>query len=312
MQAIAARVYAVVNPRASLGKTKRLWPRLHERLERRIGPFVWDWTQAPRQASALVRDAIQQGHDLIISVGGDGTHNEVVNGFFSGGKALNPLAALAVVCCGSGADFCRSLDGGNTPEAALEVIISGRIRKMDVGRLEYQLPSGDVAERLFVNVASFGLSARVNKLLYKQPLVLGGSGRFFLATVRALWENRNESIILEVDGRRLPSQVVNTVAAANGRFFGGGMQVAPLASLDDGQLDLVIIGDVGLWDFVLWGERFYRGRHLDHPCVQYCKARTIRAVSSVPIFVEVDGETVGNLPATFTLMPRALRLLVPA
>ena len=94
-------------------------------------------------------------------------------------------------------------------------------------------------------------------------------------------------------------------------FFGGGMRIAPHAQLDDSLLDVVMIGKISLLDLIIWGPRIYRGRYLNHPRVQYLKASTLLAKSQDSVPVEVDGETVGTLPATFTVMPRALRLRVP-
>jgi YegS/Rv2252/BmrU family lipid kinase len=305
------RIYAVVNPEAALGKTRHLWPKLRNQLQDRIGTFPWDWTTAPMQAAALVQSALQQGHDLIVSVGGDGTHNEVTNGFFKDGTILNPRAALAIVSCGSGGDLSRSLGLTTETTSALGAILSGRERQVDVGHLKFTQSSGETSERFFLNIASLGLPALVCRLLGSQPRFLGGSGRFLLATVRALIKTRSEKVTLEIDGKALPSQLVNTMAAANGQFFGGGMQVAPHAQLDDGLLDVVVIGPVGLVDFLCWGLRFYRGQHLSHPRIQYFKANTIGAFSRAPIPVETDGETIGTLPATFTVLPRGLRLLLP-
>jgi diacylglycerol kinase family enzyme len=195
--------------------------------------------------------------------------------------------------------------------SALHTIIEGRERLTDVGHLRCRLPSGTDSERFFLNVASLGLPARVCKNLIRQPRFLGGSGRFFLATIQAFIGGKNEKVSLEIDGQPLPEQVINTVALANGRFFGGGMQVAPHAQLDDGLLDVIQIGAVGLADFILWGRRFYQGTHLDHPLIQFRQARTVHARSQAQVAVEADGEPIGILPATFTVLPQAVRVLMP-
>ena len=311
MKAFHRRLYGVVNPKAALGRASRFWPQLLMQLQEKIGPFPWDWTESPMHATSLVRTALRQGSDLIVSVGGDGTHNEVINGFFTEGVIINPGASLAVVPCGTGRDLCRSLGISTGIASAVVTILSGREREVDVGRLLFSQASGSACERLFLNVASSGLSARVNKNLGKGPQFLGGSGRFFLAAVRTLLGHRQDRVSLEIDGEVFSDQLTSMVAAANGKFFGGGMMIAPYARLDDGHLDVVIIGTVSLLDFILWGRRFYRGKYLSHPRVQYMKASTIRAKSEDPVPVEVDGETVGTLPATFTVLPKALRMRVP-
>jgi diacylglycerol kinase (ATP) len=310
MLTAAPRPYAVVNPRAALGKARRLWPSLYRDLAGSLGLFPWDWTERPQHASTLVRASLKEGCDLIISVGGDGTVNEVVNGFLDESGTLNSQAAVAVIPCGSGGDFRRSLGLDGSLPNAVAAILAGETRKLDVGRMTCRALTGEPIERLFINIASFGLPARVNYLLRRQPSYLGGSARFFLATIQALLSHRNELVDFEVEGEPLPTLVCNTAAVANGRFFGGGMQVAPRALLDDGLLDLVILGAVGLRDFLLWGPRFYRGKHLSHPRIRYRRAITLSAASPAQVSVEADGEIIGNLPATFSLLPRALRMRV--
>jgi YegS/Rv2252/BmrU family lipid kinase len=305
------RPYGVVNPRAALGKTRRLWPSLREQLEKKIGTFPWDWTSAPMQAADLVRNALKMGCNFIISVGGDGTLNEVINGFFSGRLSINPQAILAIVSCGSGSDFGRSLGVSGDITETLNTILTGRPRQIDVGHLAFTLATGERSERLFLNIASLGLPAQVCQNLSNQPHFLGGSGRFFLATIQALLQAKNQLVTLKVDGKTLPEQVINTAAVANGRFFGGGMQVAPQAQLDDGLLDLVLMGAVGIRDFVLWGPRFYQGQHLKHPRIKLFQAHTIHAVSQAPVPVEADGEPLGTLPATYNVLPGAVRVLFP-
>lgn len=311
MNGFHRRPYCVVNPKAALGRASRFWPQLQKELQEKIGLFPWDLTESPMHATSLARTALEQGYDLIVSVGGDGTHNEVINGLFVEGVTINHQASLAVVPCGTGSDLCRSLGLSSSIISAVQTILSGREREVDVGRLIFSHGSSSACERLFLNVASLGLSARVNENLGKGPRFLGGSGRFFLAAVRTLFERQHDQVSLEIDGQVFPEEMHSVVAAANGKFFGGGMMIAPHARLDDGLLDVVIIGRVSLLDFIRWGPRFYRGRYLNHPRVKYLKASSMCAKSVTPVPVEVDGETVGTLPATFTVLPKALRIRVP-
>jgi len=311
MNGFHRRPYGVVNPKAALGRASRFWPQLQKQLQEKIGPFPWDWTESPLHATSLARTALEQGYDLIVSVGGDGTHNEVINGFFRNGVIINHQASLAVVPCGTGSDLCRSLGISSGVDFAVKTILSGREREVDVGRMTFSQGSSSACERLFLNVASLGLSARVNKSLEKGPQFLGGSVRFFLAAVRTLLERQHDQVSLEIDGEIFAEEMYSVVAAANAKFFGGGMMIAPHAQLDDGLLDVVMIGKVSLLDFIRWGPRFYRGRYLNHPRVKYLRASTMCAKSVDPVPVEVDGETVGTLPATFTVLPMALRIRVP-
>ena len=228
-------------------------------------------------ATSLVRTALQQGYDLIVSAGGDGTHNEVINGFFTDGAIFNPRASLAVIPCGTGNDLCRSIGLSSGIASAVGTVLSDRELEVDTGRLTFSQASNSARERLFLNVASLGLSARVNNNLGSRPHFVGGSGRYLLAIVRTLLEHRQDRVSLEIDGQVFPQQLISMVAVANGKFFGGGIHLTPHARLDDSLLDVVIIGTVSLLDFIRWGPRFYAGKYLKHPRVQYFKATTIRA-----------------------------------
>ena len=307
------KVRAIVNPSAAGGRTGRRWPRMRRILESAVPGIDTQITAARGEATELTRTALRSGIDVIVAVGGDGTVNECVNGFFDGGEPIKPEAALAVVASGTGQDFRRALGSPGTAQAVAAAIAQGRPRRLDLGLAGITLADGSVIERYFCNAASFGFSGAVNEVLERQPWLrrLGGRVAFFMATLAALTQAGGRRVAWGVDGQQPQAETINTVALANGARAGGGMRIAPHALPDDGRFDVVRIAAMGRAQLLLQLPRVYRGSHLDHPAVRSQQAQRVEARPAddrEPVLVECDGELVGRLPARFELLPGALRV----
>ena len=308
--------FIVVNPRSSGGATARHFDTIAQAVRNAVGDCAHAFTERPMHAAALTRTALAGGHDLVVAVGGDGTINEVVNGFFEEArpgvpsKPLRPGAALGVLPRGTGGDLRRSigLDGDVFRSAAR---LKGERAAIDVGRVDYQDDDGRPAARHFINVGEVGVGARVVDLANSSSKILGGKLTFMLASMRALIGWRDLEIRASFDGGPPEDLSVTTFAIANGRYFGGGMMVAPEARLDDGQFHITIWSGFTLKDFVLKSAAMYDGTHVKLPGTRTRAARTVRleARGSAPVGIEVDGERIGRLPATFTVLPGALHLV---
>jgi YegS/Rv2252/BmrU family lipid kinase len=312
---VAPRTVVIVNPRSQGGKLGKRWPDLAEQLARAF-PFDDVRTQAPGDATRLAAEALRGGAERVVAIGGDGTINEVVNGFFDdAGQPIAPNAALGIIPYGTGGDFRRTL---NLPVAiadAAAVVAADHRRAIDVGRLELTTSDGGRAHRMFVNIASFGVSGVVDRLVNESGKKLGRLS-FALATARATWSYKNQRVELVFDGKpddRVES-TINTVAVANGRFFGGAMMVAPEAELDDGLFDVIAMGDFTFADLVKSGRRLYKGTHLGMDKVSSRRARVVEARPVEPgaiVELDVDGECPGRLPARFEIVPGALNVVTP-
>lgn len=312
------RARAIVNPKSSRGRLARAWPEVHAKLERALGPVEVAFTDAPMAAARLTREALRDGVELVIACGGDGTNNEVVNGFFAPPSPGAPDvrvgegAALSILMLGTGGDFRRSFGAPGDLDDQVRRIAAATPRPLDVGRLEYVADDGSPVARYFINIASFGVSGVVDREVNRARLtkLLGGKLTYLAATVRGMLRYRPTRVVLRVDdGPELPF-VVNTAAVCNGQFFGGGMQVAPMADPCDGRFEVVVMHDMGLWDFIRNPNAIYRGEHLAHPKVRHFASRRVeaRAEGGAEVLLDVDGEAPGRLPATFTLLPGALTL----
>ncbi|HKE16387.1 MAG TPA: diacylglycerol kinase family protein [Kofleriaceae bacterium] len=311
----APRTLLIVNPSAQNGQLGRLWPTLGADLRRELGSFEDAMTASPGDATRLAREAIDAGVDTVVAVGGDGTINEVVNGFFDGDRARSQTTSLAVLPFGTGGDFRKTVPLPRDTREAARVLAARHTRTIDVGHLELTGRDGAPQSRIFINIASFGVSGLVDEYVNQTSKRLGGRLSFMLATARAgiTYDNQRVRLVFDGDPASSVDTTIYVVAVANGRYFGGGMQIAPDAELDDGQFDVVAMGDMGLWDLIRHGRRVYSGTHLELDKVSHRRARSVRAepIGAEAVRLDVDGETPGILPASFRVLPAALRLVVP-
>ena len=306
------RTMAVINPRSAAGRTATATGRI-SRLLAPLGPVKLAVTSGPRDATTRTRQALRDGFDRIVAVGGDGTVNEVVNGFFEHGSPVNPDAELGIIEFGTGGDLRKTLGIPGDPETAVHRIVSGSRRPIDVGRVRVSCANGSPDERLFVNVASFGLSGNVVHHVDGSPSfkrVARGLAFAISAAVEVL-SYASRRVRLGFDGA--PPEEVELIACAvcNARYFGGGMHIAPMARPDDGLLDVIMVNNAPKLELLATIPALYTGRHMEKSCVRHVRARTVHATLTDPdvaMFVETDGESHGKLDAVFDLLPEQLML----
>jgi diacylglycerol kinase (ATP) len=303
------RSFVIVNPASAAGATGRRWDRIAKLLYSSLGNFEHAATQKPGEATALSRSALREGFEMVVSVGGDGTLNEVVGGFFEGSAPVAPAAVLGVVALGTGGDFGRTL-GQADLESACARLGGRKTRSVDVGLARFTGHDGAPTTRIFINVASFGCGGLVAHLVSPRLKAMSGQLAFTLATLRALAIYRDQTVTLEFDGLPPRSLAITNCAFANGQFFGAGMQVAPAAQLDDGELDVTIWSGFRLIDFIRKRHTLYDGSHVREPGTQVLRTRRAIATSESTVLLEVDGESAGRLPAQLEVLTGALRLKV--
>ena len=305
------KIHFVVNPHSAGGLTGRVWPELQPAAEKVLGPISASLTQGPWQAVELTRAALKSGAELIVSLGGDGTNNEVVNGFFEGSRPINPQAHFGVVCSGTGSDFIKTARIPRAYAEALKILAEAKAKPTDVGRMTLRDHQGRDVERCFINVASFGVGGHVDNVVNNTTKVFGGKVSFILGSTRATLGYKNQPVRVQVDGGPPLLRTVFDVAVSNGRFFGAGMQIAPHAILDDGLFDVVSVGDLSFGERLKFGGLVYSGRHLTMPKVESLRGKKVVATSDQPVLLDVDGEQPGMLPATFEILPGAILMRRP-
>lgn len=305
----AGSTFLVVNPHSNGGATGRKWSTLEPVARSALGELAIAMTTRPLEATELTRQALLAGHRTVIAVGGDGTLNEVVNGFFNpDGSLVAPGAALALLPAGTGGDFRRTLQIPDGWDAAVRHVAAAPVRQVDVGRVRFRAHDGGEGARFFLNIASCGVSATVVHEVQRAPRFLGGTFAYKWGSIRALagWRDRQVRII--VDGGAPEVVGVTALAVANGMYFGGGMKVAPGARVDDGAFACTLWSGYGVSEFLFRQGGVYSGAHTGWKKTRTFVARTVRAESDDDVFVEIDGEQPGMLPATFDVLPGALPL----
>jgi YegS/Rv2252/BmrU family lipid kinase len=304
----------IINPTAARGRAMREWVKARRELVARGVKFSEHLTKYPGEAVEVARRALRSGEECVVVVGGDGTLNEVVNGYFDEvGQVINSAAAIGLLPCGTGSDFRRSL-GLMTCAHALRALNQRQTRWLDAARVELRDKAGVAISRHLINVATFGLggeaAALVNGWRETWPRWIGGRVRFVAAAVRALKQYRNRAVRVRLDGERELGLDSNFLVVANGCYAGGGMMLAPHAELDDGLLDVVLTDGATRWELVRELPGIRRGAHLGHPKVSTVRGREIEIASDRPLAVEVDGEPAGYTPARLTVLPAAVRFVV--
>lgn len=307
--------FAVVNPRSASGRTGHDWPEIERRLRKIYPALSVGFTSRRLEATALVRRALSEGHGEVIAIGGDGTINEAVNGFFGPSGALAPEAVFAFVTSGTGGDFRKTFGIESGPWAALEHLKIAKIRRLDIGRVSCLSQEGLPLTRYFINVASFGLSGvivdAVNRARFAK--LFGGVFAFGIHSALAMLRYGDRTVRLRINGEYDEIDRISTVAIANARYFGGGMMIAPNARPDDGEFDVVIIGGAPKMQAVRDLKLIYTGDHLKNPGVRLVQGRKVVAAPVAEthgkaVLIETDGENAGKLPATFEILPAALNV----
>lgn len=266
------------------------------------------YTEHPLHAMELTREQLKRGAQTVVAVGGDGTINEVVNGFFEKGELVSKDAALAVLCFGTGGDFVRTINWPTDYRQALNRLAQGNKSRIDVGRGEFCDLKGQKQMRYFINIAEYGCGGVVVYRVNRISKFWGGKISFMWAIVTTLLSYQNQTIHFQCEHGPWQTEKLNNTIVANGRFFGSGLKPAPEAKLDDGKLDVVTFGDVSLWESINALPLLRRGEHLSNPKVHSYRTQVISATSEEDVLIDMDGEMVGRLPASFEILPQILYL----
>jgi diacylglycerol kinase (ATP) len=307
----------IVNPRSAGGATDKKWAQTASDLRTHFGPYQVEFTKGPGDAIEIAEREAKAGRSFIIACGGDGTINEVANGIMLSGED----AELGVLPSGTGGDFRRTIGMPASHRKAAHILREGETKLMDVGKITFQDFDDKTVSRYFLNVSSFGLAASIIERVKSSSTMnwlplksLRGRAGFALSTLQEVIDLVPVTIRVRIDGAEEKQLQTINFCVANSRYFGGGMMIAPDAKINDGLLDVVNIGDIGTAKIILNAYTLYRGTHHRLDEVKGTTARRIEASAadaSQEIMLETDGELPGKLPATYEIVPNALRVRVP-
>jgi diacylglycerol kinase (ATP) len=309
----------IVNPRSGGGKTGRTFEAMRGPIERAIGAFDVVFTERGRHAVDLARDAAQAGRETVVAVGGDGAIHEVVNGLMEARAQGSSRTRLGIVGQGTGGDFRRTLDLEHRLDRYAAAIAGGRTRAVDVGRFSYTSHDGAPRSSYFVNILSVGIGGLVDQIVAETSKSMGGTVAYFVASFRGLLKSEIgvlEATIGEKGASREEEIKTRSLAICNGRYFGSGMHVAPMAKPDDGLFEVVDLGAASRLKFMMHSSSIYSGDHLRNPEVRHfrCDRLTLTLKNrdiADRFLLDVDGEPLGRLPITIELLPAAIDVFVP-
>jgi diacylglycerol kinase (ATP) len=311
------KVHVIVNPLSARGKTCQRWNAIKEIIHHYFTEFKYIFTEQPRQATEIARDLLKDGFDLIIGVGGDGTLNEIANGYFhqDSHQAINGDASLAIIPSGTGSDFVRSQRIPRDFKSSIETIKNSGVKTIDVGKITFNFDSAE-AERFsayFVNVADFGLGAEVSRNVADVPSKKRGPFSYYMGLLSTIRSYKSKKVRVVIDDTEEIRDRFLIGAVANGRIFGGGMIIAPGAEPDDGYFDLVLVEDMGRFEIVRSSRRLYTGTLPKHPKVKIKRVKNIKVYSAeaddVPdktVNIEYDGEIGRSIPAEFKIIEKSV------
>ena len=295
----------VVNPMASVGKSGKDWPLIKQTLINEGIEFDDVMTEYPRHAIEIVRNAIvEKGYRKFISVGGDGTNNEVINGIFTQDAVPTTEITMATMPIGTGNDWRRTFDIPLEYDVVAKIIKAGHTFSHDIGKLTYY-NDGDPKIRYFLNAAGTGLDQMVcNSTNMMKQQGKGGTIRYLISVVKCLLTYKVTHIQIEIDNQIVFDDQILSVSVGNCRFNGGGMMMMPNAIPDDGQLDVTVIRKVSIFKFAANVKAIYDGTFIKKlKEVQTYRGKHIKIVSIPPhsLLVETEGEDLNNSPFDFEI-----------
>ena len=310
MPDINYRTICIVNPVAGNGKSEQRWGAIDKVLRREGFQYDVEITRHSGHASQIARAALQKGYDRIVAVGGDGTLNEVVNGLFTDeGEVINSSAGLLLIPVGTGSDFARMFDIDSSLGCVLKLMSLKEAKKCDVIRASFYGHNGQKALRYYINIADVGIGSETCARVNRGSKRLGGFWSFLLAALYTIITYHNRQLTVVIDDKEIYQGPSCLVAAGNGRFFGGGMKIAPEARVDDGVLDVVIVKDFTKLELFANMAKVYRGAHLQHPKVELGRGTRVNIKTAEKAYLELDGEPVGYGNTELQVLPAAIKIM---
>jgi diacylglycerol kinase (ATP) len=298
----------IVNPNAGNGKGHKDWFLIAELMKKENLNINVKFTEAKGHAAIITQDALKDGYSNILTIGGDGTLNEVVNGIFTG-TACNPAEiSLALIPVGTGNDWGRMFGIPSDYEKAVKIIRDGKQMLHDIGLMTY-FEGEEQKRRYFINIAGLGFeSVVVRRTNYQKERGYSGKAIYFYNLLMSLLSYKNTRAEIIVDGEKSSADVFS-INVGNGRYCGGGMRQTPDALPDDGLLDVTVINGIGKIEIIRSLKMLYDGTILSHPKIDGYKCRNLKVSSDSLLWAEADGESLGHTPAEFSIIPAAINIL---
>jgi diacylglycerol kinase (ATP) len=298
----------IVNPNAGNGKGKKDWTAISSLLTGAGFQYTVKFTERKGQAIDFTLEGITAGFRNIITVGGDGTLNEVVNGVFSNNICLTTEISLGLIPVGTGNDWGRMFGIPLNYEKAIRIIADNKKMVHDVGLISYFIGS-ERYNRHFINIAGLGFeSVVVRRTNIQKDKGRGGKLIYLYSLLMSLLSYKNTEAEVVIDNVKLNADVFS-INVGNGRYCGGGMRQTPNALPDDGLLDVTIINGMGKLEIIRNLRILYDGTILSHPKIDGYKCRNLKVSSDSILYAEADGESLGHTPVEFKIIPASINVI---
>ena len=303
------RVYAIVNPHAAYGRARKKWPVVLEHLKQEGFEVFWQFTQRRFHAYHIAKEMVQKGARCLISVGGDGTFNEILNGVLNCPGYVRP--ELAIVPIGTGADLAKTL---GIPEedwrAGVAVIKNGITKSIDVGEITLQTKTKQW-KRYFANDFDAGLGGNVDRIANTIPKGVGGFLTFLLSSILAVITFKPMKLKVWINNKFVEDTFIPIVGVANGQYFGGDMHIAPMAVTDDGVFEVLYVKNTNIFKFLFHVlAKVYKAEHLKYHNVHHFQAKELRIQSDQLYLMDVDGEVEKAQEVSVKIIPKAIKIRV--
>ena len=294
----------ILNPHAGKGKGEKAFAAIRGLLEQKFKHMRVRVSDCAGHAFQIGREAASQGYERILTVGGDGTPFEVINGLYAEGRPRQGIE-LGMIPAGTGNSFLRDFSEISW-RRSVENILLGRRRKVDLVEISYRQDDQEV-RRYFLNILGVGLIADILKLTNERLKCFGSLG-YSLAVLLRLVRGMRNHMQITVDGQKMEI-ADSALVISNSKYTGGGMKIAPMADSQDGLVDLVIFQGVNRRDILNIFSRVFKGSHIGHAKVKTFRAATVEIDSSPQEMLMADGELLGRTPLRLNVLPQELTIL---
>ena len=276
-------------------------------LQANMGDVQFISTQRKKHAIELAKQATEKGCDFMVAVGGDGTLHEVVNGMLQSNTPANEYPTIGLLPYGSANDFARTAHISNSMEELIDLIKSNTTQKIDLGKIIIK-QSQEI--RYFINIAGVGLGPEVAQNLEQSSSMLGPSFNYFKHIIKGFLSYTKKEVSCTSSTWQWKGKLLQ-MSVANGRYYGNAICTAPDAKLTDGQFQVTIFGDLSIWDYLKNLGNLKKGVKINHPELSYQVTKEVLLESNDYCGIEADGEYVGLVPATISVLPKAIYFLMP-
>lgn len=301
--------FAIVNPYSGNGKTQKNWPLILKTLKKNNIDIEYSFTSGQGRGIDITRQVLDSGYKKVIAVGGDGTINEVLNGLMFEGEEKLEGIEMAILDNGTGSDFVRTINQKSGISEFLKVLQGNKSIMVDVGSVDFEGFDGTKKKRYFLNAANIGIGAETVNRVNQGSKALGSKVTYFTGTVMTFLKYRNTDIACQINGREINGPLCGLVIC-NGRYMGGGMQIAPQAQINDGYFDVVVLEDINKLKFLTLLPLIYSGKHTVIKNISMYRCKSLSLKSKDPLLLETDGEVPGIIPSTFEIIPQCLNLRI--